>query len=482
MKIINSIVVKYNNLKLWQKILLAISILATAKILLGTGCINVKAESYTNPNVIISDDITGSNYNGTINESGRYKSNWLSQSFLNSFYNFGSSSYGGMTVRDYYSFITDSDHLLKTNAYNSTNLTANLISNFENRTDQTGYYRGFGWYYAQAGQSNVYPLEKGHKYSLLFEFYTQNCEWTSSSFTNDSYTITANYIISSNTHNYYDLTQIASIDINTYVPGMTYTNPNYGYVLIDIYMDPNLYPVIGSSYHINLDSIYVRLRNSSYSIDDEVDLSTYNYLFKSSNGGNYRFTNIYLLDNVDVFVGDESYTSTMGGTYLNQTQYLTCDTLDLNCHVQNILIGIKSFTSNIIYNLKQFFNYVFIPDMTEIQDQINTMKLTFNTKFPIVSDLMDYFQYAVDRFNSLEPQHEISFSGVKVPGYTQTWLIEPFTFDFDDIIENQGIAPWYSFVRTMILCMLFIGWLYLSFHIISSIIYNTRATIDLERG
>ena len=86
MRIINSFVIRFNNLKLWQKILLAIGLLAISRILLGTGCINVKAESYTNPNVIMSDSINGANINvNDINSNNLYKSNWVSQENIDYF-------------------------------------------------------------------------------------------------------------------------------------------------------------------------------------------------------------------------------------------------------------------------------------------------------------------------------------------------------------------------------------------------------------
>ena len=458
---------KFLNLKTWQKLGIGIALLTIFKYLSMSGfIINVKAESYTNPNIIMSDDITGAGYTGIIRENGRYKSNWLSQANLDTLYNFSNSSYGGMKVRDYYSYITDSDNLLKTSSYSSTDLTANLISNFETRQGQTGYYRGFGWYYNQSGQPNIYPLEKGHKYSFLFEFYTQDCEWSSSSFTEDAFNITGSYLLSNSTNTYYDLTEVATFDVTTYVPGMTYTNPNYGYVLVDIYLDPNLYPVFNSSYDMKLGSIYLRLRNTTYSVDDEVDMSTYNYLFKSSTGGNYRFTGIYLLDNVDVFVGDQDYTSSMEGTYLNQTLYQTCDSLDIACHVENIFRGVKSFTSNLIFNIKQLFNYLFIPDFQAIHDRVDDFHTVIDLKYPDIQALIDYKDDFFARASNISPQHTISFSGASLPGYNIN-IIPAFTFNFDTIINDSTFNPIYLVLRALFIVTISISYCLFVFRIFS---------------
>ena len=110
MRIINSFVIRFNNLKLWQKILLAIGLLAISRILLGTGCINVKAESYTNPNVIMSDSINGANINvNDINSNNLYKSNWVSQENID-YLEANATSNQPVQIRDYYAYIKNSDN------------------------------------------------------------------------------------------------------------------------------------------------------------------------------------------------------------------------------------------------------------------------------------------------------------------------------------------------------------------------------------
>ena len=96
--------------------------------------------------------------------------------------------------------------------------------------------------------------------------------------------------------------------------------------------------------------------------------------------------------------------------------------------------------------------------------------------------LWEYFGYVVEQFNNLQPQHTINFTGVKLPGFTNNndpYLIEPFTYDFDTILQDPTISLFYSFVRVGTTAMVIIGFYFLCADVLSSILYNTRTTINL---
>lgn len=476
MKIIN----KFLALKTWQKIGIGIALLSIMKYFFMVNTINVYASGYTNPNVIISNQIDGTDEKSSIKTSAPYMSNWLTQTQLDKISDSGRQAMRGTNN---VAFIKDNDNAFVGLGTNNYVITQNSTSAFLNRNGETGYYTGFN-FYKNTPQTVIEPLEKGHYYTFLFEFYTNNIEWNSKDYSINDFNISGTYsYYNGSTHTSFDLMNKIDIqEFTIYTPGTTYTNPNYGFILFSFKIN-ELFPEYtpSSSYYYFLEELEFNMKNDTYNTNDIVDMNSFNYIFKSDNGGSYKFSNIYILKDVDTFVGDQSYTETMGGNYLNQTIYKTCEPLDISCHIENIFIGVKSITDNLMYNLMQFTKRILLPDMDRISQEIETTKTTFNNKFPMIQDIQDYFQQMVDRFEALEPQHEIHFNGVKVPGYN-TWLIEPFDYDFDDIIESNEIKPYYLLYTKIITIFLVIGLLYLYINLISSIIYNTRIAFDFERG
>ena len=299
------IISRFNSLKTWQKFGIGVAILTAFKYFFMNGFIvNVKAESSTLPNVIISDSITGANYSGSITTASPYKSNFIVQNTLNSLANSGGVP---MKVANNVSFIKDLDSTFVDLATNTYTLTSSAYSSFYERTGQTGYYNGF-YFYRDGTPGYIKPINKNHYYSFLFEFYTNNVEWTSNSYTRESFDINATYrYYNANTSSAGNsqnlMNKIDISDFAVYVPGMTYTDQHYGYILFSFYTN-DLYPnsdySSSSNTYYYFESLELTLKNTEYDSDDVVDMSSYKYLFKSSNGGGYKFTNVYLLDDVDM--------------------------------------------------------------------------------------------------------------------------------------------------------------------------------------
>lgn len=116
--------------------------------------------------------------------------------------------------------------------------------------------------------------------------------------------------------------------------------------------------------------------------------------------------------------------------------------------LSNFINTIRSFIDSIWNNFTSNLSNVFTPSYTNIENKMEELHDLFDEKIPELTTFIGYIGDIIDRISNLQPQRTISFNGVKFPG-TNNYIIPAFTYDFNTLIQDQQINPWWRIVRTV---------------------------------
>jgi hypothetical protein len=458
---------RFNNLNIWQKILIGIGIIIIFKIfLLHNFITNVKAEEIDSgiPGIVLTDPVSNTPiYTTNLLEKGKYSTNFVSSTVINNL----------QTIQNCY--------LGQFKYFSSSN---NQLSGWGER--QTRLIEGSDYYNIHAEYINGFEFESGTSdhyyidnfqpnthYSFMFSILSEDVTYSNQTFNTNDF----NFRLFMYDNNYIrtNATSLLNNIKVEYIPGRIVNN-NQQFSFISISFDTR-----NNFYYTELGSMEIDLYNYQQPTGT---LENAKWLYKSN--GQNSWTGIYqvvMVQDADLQVIatsllDDFYGFT-DGQPLNQQQYETCDTLDIACHVRNIQKGIENFGKNIIYNISNVIQYLFVPNTTMINNKIDELKLVIQNNFPTITSFIDFIQYIIERYDNITPTHTINFSGIKLPGYN-TWLIEPFTYNIDNVLQDATILNCYNIAKLIINAIISVGWFYFCFNIVSSILYNTRATFNIE--
>ena len=464
-----SLINKFLSLKNWQKLSIGIAIAIIFKVfLMNDFIVNVNAltTNSNNPQFALVNPEYDLPEKIDLNEKLPYKSNFVSQERLNQM---GTSGQRPYDFKVYYDSIQNSDNSLVDRLNSNGNLLENSQFNFIDYLPYTYYVTGFdfdGSNQLRAGSiPDIRPLHRGHRYTFLFEFYQNNSFYSNGiSYDTEDFDIGMRFCWNTtdtshqcdNLQNYID-----NLEIEYITPSdITFTNEHYAYVKITFETN-ELFPAdLDYGFEYSLQYITLRLKNPDIqNAGDIIDPDTFKYFVASNDGGIFKVKQLFMIEDyrIEMYDGDD-YFGILGNN-LNQTKYETCEPLDLNCHVRNIVTGIKSFTNNIIASIYRLFAYAFIPDTNDLKNIISNTKENIFSHFPDLQAFFDYVEYFFQRLTNIERQTTVSFPGVKVPGYNN-WLIAPFTFDFNTILSDTSTPIYYIYITARIVtsCVVTLLW------------------------
>ena len=190
-------------------------------------------------------------------------------------------------------------------------------------------------------------------------------------------------------------------------------------------------------------------------LGDYVNISGgYNFFLAntSSNNGVYSFSRIFMIEDLNVLIGDIDYTGSSGSP-LSSTKYETCDNLDLACHVRNIFTGIKSMTENLIHSIRNLFTNLFIPNIEDLKIIFTGFKEGLDYKLGFIMYPFNLFIDIANRFLALNPTTTsnitISIPEVKEP-FNDYTIIQAGTWHIGQIITTGYIGQLYIIYKTFI--------------------------------
>lgn len=269
---------------------------------------------------------------------------------------------------------------------------------------------------------------------------------------------------------------IENTEVTFYPAGTITNNSNYSFLKIDFDTLPTLpYTCVTGVCHAD-NTVYFDL------YFDQNNVNKYFYHNVNTNGALTISQSVMVqdatLEVIPTTNYDEFFGLTGGSPLKDDSIYEDCSQYGITeigeniaCNTRNVVSGVKHFLDNLLFNIVNTFEYIFVPDFDNLQQRIDTLENDFFNKYPDIDKLFDYIEYVGNRLNNLQRQTTITFNGVKVPGY-DTYIIEPFTFDFNTILNDPTISFYYSIVRIVIIALVTFGFVLFELRFIKSILHS----------
>lgn len=346
----------------------------------------------------------------------------------------------------------------KVNYFNSNNITQwpqksqiNIFTadRFITIDEPNTYYNRF-----EIGSFPYYRMEKNLHYSFMFTIESDNIIPFDNiiDIKNPNSNITFDIIARDSNYNDHSmLSYIENLEVYFYPGGTITNNTNYSFLKIDFDSLPTMREWL---------LWYLSISFNSNNIND--------YFFKNDNiNGVMRLSQAVMVQDATLEVipttnYDEYFGLTSGSPLNDNSIYEDCSQYGITeigeniaCNTRNVVSGVKHFLDNLLFNITNLFEYVFIPNFNDIKDVISDGIEVVLQKLGFIAYPIELLGDLVNRFLDLHPlvggiqTLTIDIPEVRDPFYNEV-IIQPGTWALGQILTTGTIGQLYVIYKLFI--------------------------------